>query len=169
MNETIAYMVTWTTYGTWMQREQKDFDKDGKVMAEDAGLRRAKNKWLSQKPVRLSEEEKRVARRAIVEKAKRIGQRILAIAVCSKHVHIVFGYDGRGIEETVRRYKNAATAALRANGMSGKVWTKGYDKRYCFDEEALKNRINYVQRHNPYNGTREKNADWLNLLTGEGG
>jgi len=148
VNETVAYMVTWTTYGTWMQREKKGLVKDGKVIGGSGRMWSASNKCLSQKPVRLSAEEMTIARGAIVENAKRIGQRILAIAVCSKHVHIIVGYDGRPIEQAVRRYKNAATAALRTNGMSGKVWTKGYDKRYCFEEKSLRARIAYVERHN---------------------
>ena len=130
-----------------MQREKKGLVKDGKVLGGSDRLGRANNKRLSQKPVRLSAEEIRIARGAIVENAKRIGQRILAIAVSSKHVHIIVGYDGKPVEQTVRRYKNAATAALRANGMSGKVWTKGYDKRYCFDEKSLCARIAYVEKH----------------------
>ena len=32
-------------------------------------------------------------------------------------------------------------------GIEGKVWTRGYDVRFCFDEEALKQKIDYVQRH----------------------
>ena len=147
MNETVAYMVTWTTYGTWMQRGKKGLVNDGKVLDRSDRLRRGNNKRLSQKPVRFSAEEKRIVRRAIAEKAKRAGRCILAIAVSSKHVHIIFGYDGKPIEQTVRRYKNAATAALRGNGMSGKIWTKGYDKRYCFDEKSLRARIAYVEKH----------------------
>ena len=57
------------------------------------------------------------------------------------------GYDVRPIEETVRRYKNASTVALREKGLEGKVWTRGYDKRFCFDEASLEERIRYVQGH----------------------
>jgi len=67
--------------------------------------------------------------------------------VCSNHVHIVVGYDGRPIEETVRRYKNVSTVALREKGLEGKVWTRGYDKRFCFDEASLEERIRYVKGH----------------------
>jgi hypothetical protein len=75
MAKTVGYMVTWTTYGTWLQG------------------------------------------------------------------------DRRPIEETVRRYKNASTVALREKGLEGRVWTRGYDKRFCFDEASLEERIRYVQGH----------------------
>jgi hypothetical protein len=44
----------------------------------------------------------------------------------------------------VSYYKNAAQIVLRKFGLTGRVWTKGFDKRYCFDEQALKSRIDYV-------------------------
>jgi len=49
-----------------------------------------------------------------------------------------------------QRQKNAAAfdrVALQAKGFVGRVWTRGYDKRYCFDEESLKDRMDYVGRH----------------------
>ena len=62
-------------------------------------------------------------------------------------MHIVVGYDGRPAEEAVRRYKNAATVALRNDGLRGRVWTRGYDVRYCYDEGSLRGRIRYVGKH----------------------
>jgi REP element-mobilizing transposase RayT len=72
---------------------------------------------------------------------------MLAISVWSNHVHIVQRYNGRPIEKTVRIYKNTATAALRRAGFEGKVWTRGYDKRFCFSEKELRARVDYVNRH----------------------
>lgn len=48
------------------------------------------------------------------------------------------------ISVVVAYYKNASRVVLNI----GRVWTKGYDKRYCFDEKALRERIAYVERHN---------------------
>jgi len=147
MVKTLGYMVTWTTYGTWLQGEDKGYVKNGKVLGESRNLRKSNIERLSQKAVRLGAREKRVVREAILEKARQVGQRILAIAVHSNHVHIVLDYDERGVERLVSRYKNAAYFALRKNGFVGRLWTRGYDKRYCFEEKALQDRIDYVQRH----------------------
>jgi hypothetical protein len=59
----------------------------------------------------------------------------------------VVDYVPRPIEDLVRRYKNAGYFALRKEGFVGRVWTRGYDKRFCFDEKALKERIRYVEGH----------------------
>jgi len=147
MVTTLGYMVTWTTYGTWLQGEKKGYVKKGKILGERDNLRKSNAEKLSQKPVRLKVREKEIVKRVILEKAQQVGHRILAIAVCSNHVHMVAAYDGRGVEKLVSRYKNAAYFALRKDGFTGRVWTRGYDKRYCFDEESLLTRVDYVKGH----------------------
>jgi REP element-mobilizing transposase RayT len=97
--------------------------------------------------VRLGKGEKRIVKDAIVEAAKRFRQEILAIAVFSNHLHVVCRYVEVPIGVIVGYYKNAARQALREGGFEGRVWTKGYDKRFCFDEASLKTRIAYVCRH----------------------
>ncbi len=66
----------------------------------------------------------------------------------ANHIHVVADYITRPIGLVVSSYKNAAHVALRKTGISGRVWTKGFDKRYCFDCQSLKIRIDYVNSHN---------------------
>ena len=51
------------------------------------------------------------------------------------------------IEQVVSYYKNAARLALRDGGFMGRIWTKGFDKRFCFDEVELRSKIRYVENH----------------------
>jgi len=53
------------------------------------------------------------------------------------------------IEKVVAYYKTAGRLALKGMGCTGKVWTRGYDKRFCFDRASLRRRIEYVQSQNP--------------------
>jgi hypothetical protein len=62
-------------------------------------------------------------------------------------VHIVAEYVGVPISVLVGYYKNTGRAALQKSGFKGRAWTSGYDKRYCFDEESLIKRIEYVEGH----------------------
>jgi len=148
MAKMIGYMITWTTYGAWLQGNERGYVKKGKVFCGNAKLQKSNVIKLEGKAVRLDKKSCAIVREAILNEAEKLGQVIYSLAVCSSHVHLVAG----GIDETVGkvagRYKRAATTALRANGFVEKVWTKGYDKRYCFDEESLKSRIGYVQGHN---------------------
>ncbi len=110
---------------------------------------------MKKEVVKLGREEKEIVKEAICKKAEVLGEKIFAISVWSNHVHIVLGYSGRPIEETVRIYKNTASAALKGSKFKGRVWTRGFDKRFCFDEDSLAERIKYVEGHKK--GREDKN------------
>lgn len=143
----LGYMLTWTTYGSWLQGDNRSYVKDGKILEKNEGLRKANMKKLKADIVELTPQEQEMVREAILNKAETLGQKIYSMAVCSNHVHIVAQRISESIEMVVSHYKNAARLALRANGFVGKVWTRGFDKRFCFNRQQLKSRIEYVQAH----------------------
>jgi len=147
MGNTVGYMVTWTMYGTWLQGEEKGFAKDGTIRGGNVALRMDCRAKLKKPAVVLGDKEKAIVKDAILKAAGRFRQNIRAIAVCSNHVHIVCEYVDVPIGVVVGYYKNAGRKALRRLGYVGRVWTRGYDKRFCFDEKALKERIRYVEGH----------------------
>jgi len=147
MGKIIAYMITWTTYGTWLQGDKRGYVKDGKILRENGALLQSNLKRLKNPATRFDTEHCDIVRRAILNKAKEIRQQIYAIAVCSSHVHIVAERTNESIEKVVSYYKNAARIALRGGGFVGRVWTKGFDKRFCFDRDQLQSRIKYVKDH----------------------
>ncbi len=151
MGKIIGYMITWTTYGTWLQGDKRGYVKDGKILRKNDALLQSNLKRLKNPATRLTTEHCSIVRRAILKKAKEIGQQIYAIAVCSSHVHIVAEHANESIEKVVSYYKNAARIALRGGGFVGRVWTKGFDKRFCFDRDQLQSRIKYVQDHHNTN------------------
>jgi len=147
MKKMIGYMVTWTTYGTWLQGDKRGYVEDGNIIAGNEGLHMANTMMLKNAPTKLNAEHRKIVSRAILRKSQEIGQKIYAIAVCSNHVHIVVERTLDSIEKCVSYYKNAARLSLRDNGFIGKIWTKGFDNRFCFDETELKSKIRYVERH----------------------
>jgi hypothetical protein len=48
---------------------------------------------------------------------------------------------------SVGRFKKAATIELRKHGLSGKIWSKGFDKRYCYYNREIEAKIQYVKSH----------------------
>ncbi|MBN1392549.1 MAG: transposase [Sedimentisphaerales bacterium] len=147
MGKTLGYMVTWTTYGTWLQGDARGFVADGEVRGENAALKKSNVKNLTRTAVRLGGREREIVKVAIIEAAKRFKQKILAIAAYSNHIHIVCEYVDVPINVIAGCYKNAGRVALQKNGFKGKVWTSGYDRRFCFSEKELKTRVNYVNKH----------------------
>ncbi len=143
----IAYMLTWTTYGTWLQGDKRGYVKDGKTYATNPGLYNSNRMALKHLPVYLSEDQRNLVKVQIIEEAERIGQKIYALTIQDRHVHLVAEKTNETIESAVHHYKRTATYVLRQNGFIGKVWTKGYDKRYCLNQGQLKARVEYVLRH----------------------
>jgi REP element-mobilizing transposase RayT len=148
MAKTIAYMITWTTYGTWLQGDERGFVKDGITHAGNEALVQSNQRNLKTKHIRLSPAHRQIVQKAILQKAEQLNQKISALSVSPTHVHILAEYIPILIGIVVRYYKNSAQVALRKIGFSGRIWTKGFDKRYCFDQKSLANRIDYVNEHN---------------------
>jgi len=143
----IGYMLTWTTYGTWLQGDKRGYVKGGEVIRGNRHFWRLNKANQKERAVRLGKEEREIVKAAILEEAMKSGQKIYSIAVCTNHVHIAAKHMDEPIETLVARYKNSSRQALKRKGFTGRVWTKGYDKRYCFNEEALQARVDYVRRH----------------------
>ena len=140
-------MVTWTTYGTWLQGDKRGYVKDGEIQPSNDNLKYTNQKQQKFQVVNLSSSQKHIVREAIVQEAEKINQKIPAIAVCSNHVHIVAEVSSEAVEQIVHRYKRSATFALRKSGLDGKVWSTGYDKRFCFTDEDIEQKIKYVNKH----------------------
>jgi REP element-mobilizing transposase RayT len=148
MAKTIGYTITFTTYGTWLQGDAKGFVTEGEVRGENIALKKSNiGNLKGAAAVRLGQREKEIVRNAIIEAAKRFEQEILAIAAYSNHVHIVCEYVDVPINVIAGYYKNAGRVALQKKGFKERVWTKGFDRRFCFSEKELKVRVNYINKY----------------------
>ncbi len=143
----IGYMVTWTTYGSWLQGDERGYVKDGQILEKNDKLKSANLIQQKYPTVKLDSEQKQVVENSIIEEAQRINHKIFAIAVCSSHVHIVASACEESIEQAVHRYKYSATLALRKLGIQGRIWSNGFDKRFCFTDKELETKVKYVRSH----------------------
>jgi len=150
MSKMIAYMVTWTTYGSWLQGDNRGYVKHGKIMQGNQQLLLANRRLQTTKTIKLNPKQRAIVYQAILNEAKRIYQIIKAISVCEHHVHIVARPCKESIPQIVSRYKNVAMFALCKNNPISRIWTRGFDKRFCFTDDDLKHRINYVHKHTPF-------------------
>jgi hypothetical protein len=143
----IAYMLTWTTYGTWVQGDRRGWVRDGTVCRANPALEDANRRQMKNKPVTLTKVQRMSARRAIVEEATKLNQRMFALVVCNNHVHIVAQNIDLPIGQVASHYKNAVRLTLQGEGFQGKLWTRGFDKRYCMNKEELAEKVAYVRNH----------------------
>ena len=147
MAKMVGFMATWTTYGTWLQGDRRGYVKNGVTLGANAQLEKSNEELLKHDKIMIPKNLRKTIENAIIEEAKKIGQKVSAIGVCSNHVHIVVEGTDYRCGYSVGRFKRAATKALREYGFVNKVRTKGYDKRYCYSQDELETRIKYVQHH----------------------
>jgi REP element-mobilizing transposase RayT len=69
------------------------------------------------------------------------------LVVYSNHLHLLARPHSESIEEIAGRYKSITTKQLWTKGRKGRIWTKGYDKRFCFDEEDIISKKQYIDEH----------------------
>jgi len=149
VGRTLGYMLTWTTYGIWLQGDERGFVRDGKILRGNKGLAQANKLSQVQGSVKLTKRQRELVREAILKEAALRKQRVHALAVKATHVHIVVQNTVEPIGNMVAYYKKAGRLAIKATRHTGKLWTRGYDKRFCFDEASLQARTKYAQRQNP--------------------
>ncbi len=147
MSKIVGYMITWTTYGSWLQGDKRRFVKDGRILEGDEKIHRICERLQKGQSIKLKSSEKSIVRTAILTEAERIGQQIEAVAVCTNHIHLAARPSNKSIERIVSMYKSAATRQLRFCDRTGRIWTKGFDKRFCFDEEDFQRKVLYIKRH----------------------
>lgn len=140
-------MITWTTYGSWLQGDKRGYVKNGRILPANDKLKSANQKQQKFQMVKLDSSQKHIVRKSILQEAQKIDQKILAIAVCSNHIHIVAKVSSESIEQIVHRYKRLSTFVLRKAGLEGKVWSTGFDKRFCFTDNDIEQKVKYVNGH----------------------
>jgi len=143
----IGYMITWTTYGSWLQGDKRGYVKNGTILPANDKLKSANQKQQKFQTVKLDSSQKHIVREAILQEAQKINQNILAIAARSNHVHIVAKVSSESIEKIVHRYKRLSTFVLCKAGLDGKVWSTGFDKRFCFTDKEIEQKVKYVNGH----------------------
>lgn len=142
-------MVTWTTYGSWLPGDKRGYVEHGQILPGNEHIVKRNEDRQKSSTVILNEREREIVRQAILTEVQRIAQTLEALVVYSNHVHLLARPHTESIEEIVSRYKSVSTRSLWQNGRQGRIWTKGYDKRFCFMEEDVAQRIRYINQHNP--------------------
>jgi len=109
-------MLTWTTYGSWLQGDKRGFVRDGEILQGDERILDLCKKFQRWPVVKLTKQEKAIVEAAILNEAERITHKIEALAICANHIHLAARPSHKSIERLVSMYKSAATRALRCCG-----------------------------------------------------
>lgn len=145
----MGYMATWNTYGRWLPGDERGYvNNTGQTLKGNNGLLQISEERQKYPTVILKNKEKKIAEQIILAEAEKIGHKIIALAVCTNHVHLLAKPHQQSIENIIGRYKSLTTRAFWEYGRKGKIWARGFDKQFCYSIKELTARIDYVQKHN---------------------
>ncbi len=139
----LATMITTTSYGTWLPGDVRGFVERGIILGGNPKLLKHSRDLLSSSPIFFDTCQQEELFMALVSATKEFGYHLHAVSIESWHAHWIVTHGGDGVATMAGRLKTRMRQALDC----GRIWTSGYGKRFCFDENALNARIDYVQRH----------------------
>jgi hypothetical protein len=146
MQNLLATMVTSTSFGTWPPGDMRGYVEDGVILPPNPALLRHANGLMSKNPVYFSGAEQSMLFDALIGACNRYGYRLICASVESWHLHWLIDHGMELVETMVGRLKTAMRKALNR----GRIWTEGYDKRYCFTLAVLEARRAYIMRQAGY-------------------
>ncbi|MEM9790029.1 MAG: hypothetical protein AAF842_06445 [Planctomycetota bacterium] len=138
-----ATMITTTTYGSWLPGDLRGYVDDGRVLPPDPAKLNHARELMKGDPVRLNADEQSIAFDALLSACDEYNYRLLAVSIESWHAHILLHHGHEPVSTTAARLKAAVRVALDR----GRIWTTGYDKRYCFTPQHVDARRQYIARH----------------------
>ncbi|WP_439625654.1 transposase [Gemmata sp.] len=190
------WLITWTTYGTWLPGDARGFVTDlrdefgdkyrlnqpsTECASDLPGLRRFSEDNLKGPPIWLSPEQATAVPPQFSETAAYRGWRLLACAVMANHVHLVVGVPGDPQpSKLLQSFKGYASRPLTAGWgrpPSGTWWSEGGSTRKLPDHKAVFAAVRYVRdqerplvvRLNAEPLQEYLGPEWTELLLASGG
>lgn len=152
MPDALAYLITFTTFGTWLHGDRRgsvdlDHNTPGAPFL-DAAPRRVRWERVNarQAPVILDATAREIVRAAIVGVCLYRGWSLHALNVRTNHLHAVVSAAAPP-ESVMHDFKAYATRALRQKGRAAdgaSPWTAGGSTRYLWKARDVETACHYV-------------------------
>lgn len=159
MDYSKTYLITFSTYGTWLRGDARGWTPRGRDHApgdvtrpqgaEHGALEAADRVRLAERSFRLSHDQRRLVLATIRETCRHRGWTLLAVYVGREHVHVVVVADRAALRVT-GSLKAWATRRLREAGYEPdreKFWARGGHTSVLCGANAVENACQYVDRH----------------------
>ena len=153
MSVPLAYLLTWTCYGTWRHGEERGWVDDGHntpgspYVPENVHRARWEKVELRHAAVELKSRERQIVTETIAAHCLHRGWELLALNVRSNHVHAVVVCGELSPEEAMVQLKAWSTRRLREAGCvaaDAQVWTKHGSTRYLWNDKSVAGAVAYV-------------------------
>jgi REP element-mobilizing transposase RayT len=154
MSMPIAYLLTWTCYGTWLHGDERgSVDAEHRTPGEpfvppSVSQRYRCARLMSGPTIQLSPAAREVVAAAIRAHCQFRGWELIALNVRSNHVHTVVSCGDVKPEPVMGQFKAYATRWLREKGFfakNQKIWTEHGSTGYLRDQKSVSAAALYVE------------------------
>jgi hypothetical protein len=162
------WLITWTTYATWLPGDPRGFQtwrakkyipppkryaKPGEATYDKELYRtlHAHAQNISGEAVWPSGDQQASVLATLITEIEAIPLRASILSIGKSHVHLLAMFGSRWIRQTIGRLKAQATRELNRHGFVGKrPWSKNCHMTSKNTPQALENAYNYVLHHQTY-------------------
>jgi REP element-mobilizing transposase RayT len=153
MTDPLAFLLTWTCYGTWLHGDPHGSVAPGhnapgtETLPPNPARQRFEQRRMESAPSELTPAGRRVVAETLAAHARSRGWELLAANVRSNHVHVVVAYAGLRPEKMLAEFKAWCTRRLREAGLAlsgNRTWTRHGSTRYLWDARSVNAAIAYV-------------------------
>ncbi len=154
-DEPLGYLLTWTTYGTWLPGDERWWVKEKKGVQEpDFRREHEARRKLKEPPCLLSDDERKLVEETIKRHCEIRRWHLHAVNCRTNHVHVVVtapvspetvmeqfkAWATRKLKERQRTLERLPEEQVRKNW-----WTEDGSKRYLNNQASLEKAILYVE------------------------
>jgi REP element-mobilizing transposase RayT len=144
----LAYLITWTTYGTWLPGDDRGWVKANEFLIQppDPDREADSRQRMGAAPVTLDPPQRERVMATIRKHCEVRGWRLHAVNARSNHVHLVVTADVRP-EEVMNQLKAWCSRRLNETTQAapgGRWWTKHGSTKWINDEPYFANAVRYV-------------------------
>jgi REP element-mobilizing transposase RayT len=155
-DDPLAYLLTWTTYGTWLPGDRRGWTKRKRGIKPPDPVKEAEAKSrMTQTACRLDERQRRVVEATIAEHCGRRGWKLLAVNCRTNHIHVVVAADEHPdrvrdqmkalCTRRLRSYDDQRAQSAPELACRRRWWTQGGSSHYLNDVESVEAAILYVR------------------------
>ncbi|MFG0274431.1 MAG: transposase [Phycisphaerales bacterium] len=148
MGTPLAYLLTWTCFGTWLPGDARGSFDRGRGLAPPCELREEINRFrMASNALVFTSAERRCVQVAIREHCAHRGWWLGACNVRTNHLHCVVAAPGRSPELAMKHLKTWSTRALRRRDnarFAHRVWTRHGSTRYLWSRDDVAGAMQYV-------------------------
>lgn len=146
-SDAIAYLITWTTYGTWLPGDERGWQiwGVGGIQPPNAFLEKTAKSKMKETEFTLSVADRKVVEQTVMKHCDVRGWTLHKVNPRSNHVHVVVtppGYKPEAVRDQLKAWCTRNLKPLHPN--RERFWTEGASCRYINIEEDLEAAIVYA-------------------------